>query len=162
MAPLASLTVRAKPKSATYVARAYVEARVELCGGVVNVKRWEIAALMNCTPAVASSLVLCALACDVSNVSRCITVPGARAKHVRSPYAAPPHLHNTVGVEQQVRWLHVAVHEPGRVHIRQRFEALVHDVLLVHLLKYVCADRGVQVRLEVLCGAQEEHEWLCE
>jgi hypothetical protein len=36
------------------------------------------------------------------------------------------------------------------VHVLERLEELVHDVLLVHLLQDVGADHGVQVGLHVL------------
>jgi len=42
------------------------------------------------------------------------------------------------------------VDEAGRVQKQERFESLVHDVLLVRLLENVGADHRVQVRLHVL------------
>mmetsp|Transcript_33887 Transcript_33887/g.100659 ORF Transcript_33887/g.100659 Transcript_33887/m.100659 type:complete len:438 (+) Transcript_33887:197-1510(+) len=54
-------------------------------------------------------------------------------------------LHLAVGVQEDVRGLDVAVQHRPRVHVLQRLEQLVDDVLLVDLLKDLGADDGVQV-----------------
>lgn len=52
-----------------------------------------------------------------------------------------------VRVEEEVRRLDIPVDELGRVHVIERLEELVDDVLLVDLLEDARADDGVQVRL---------------
>eukprot|EP00964_Phaeocystis_antarctica_P095252 scaffold61765_cov60-Phaeocystis_antarctica.AAC.2 len=68
----------------------------------------------------------------------------------RSREAEVGHLHEAVGVEQQVARLHVAVEQLRAVHVLERLERLPRDVLLVDVLQDRGADGGVQVGLHDL------------
>mmetsp|Transcript_69371 Transcript_69371/g.187542 ORF Transcript_69371/g.187542 Transcript_69371/m.187542 type:complete len:334 (-) Transcript_69371:17-1018(-) len=59
-------------------------------------------------------------------------------------------LHLAVGVQQDVRGLDVAMEHLARVHVLQRLQQLVDDVLLVNVLQDVGTDDGVQIRLHVV------------
>ncbi len=48
------------------------------------------------------------------------------------------HFDQAVGVEEHVRGLHVTMQHPRRVHVLERLEQLVHDILLVHLPTQSC------------------------
>ena len=67
-----------------------------------------------------------------------------------TPSARAAHLHQAFGVEQEVGRLDVAMEQTSRVHVLERFEQLIDNVLLVDILKDIAADRRVQVGLHEL------------
>lgn len=50
-------------------------------------------------------------------------------------------------VQKQVTWLQITMQKVGRMHVLQTFQALVHDVLLVDILKDVSSDNCMQVSI---------------
>jgi hypothetical protein len=51
----------------------------------------------------------------------------------------------TLDVPVAGSYLHISMEHSGRVHVFQRLEKLVHNVLLVHFFKYICANDSVQI-----------------
>jgi hypothetical protein len=61
-----------------------------------------------------------------------------RQRGDRSCKTKVAHFDQAVGVEEHVRGLHVTMQHPRRVHVLERLEQLVHDILLVHLPTQSC------------------------
>lgn len=52
-----------------------------------------------------------------------------------------------LAVQQQITRLQITVQEIGRVHVLQTLETLVYDVLLVYVLKDVCSNDRMEIRV---------------
>mmetsp|Transcript_4134 Transcript_4134/g.6219 ORF Transcript_4134/g.6219 Transcript_4134/m.6219 type:complete len:252 (-) Transcript_4134:107-862(-) len=59
-------------------------------------------------------------------------------------------LEKTLRVEQQVAWLDITMNHFSRMHVFERFEQLIHDVLFVNIFQDVCPNDSVQIGLHIL------------